>query len=402
MAAHSKLSPSSSSRWVACPGSIKMCEGLPRRESGNAAMRGTFIHQIGEDLLNGIEHNVNEEFIVDRVTTINKIDKDMLKEAQAYNDYVMNLTLYSKDDYELITEMKVDLTDIAPNTFGHSDTVLYTGANKTLHIVDLKTGGGLVNALGNSQLMLYGYGSYVEMCDFYDIETITLHIVQENMMAGKNNSSCSLTVTELLTYINETVKPAAIKALSDDAECVAGEKQCQWCDASSFCKTAHKMSSDLMEDMFETVENEGDVKPKAMCDFVTIEQAVKFVQNAKMISQMIKSYEARIEKELQEGKQVEGFKLVMSKHNKKWLNELDAYAKLKTWGALDEVAPRKLLTVNQMSIMLGKMSTKKTNIFETLWTKPEGQPVMAAESDKRQAIKPILEEFDNIQDDDEL
>ena len=29
MAAHAKLSPSGSSTWLACPGSIKMTEGLP-------------------------------------------------------------------------------------------------------------------------------------------------------------------------------------------------------------------------------------------------------------------------------------------------------------------------------------------------------------------------------------
>lgn len=402
MAGHAKLSPSASSRWIACPGSIKLCEGLPRRESGSAAMRGTYIHQIGEDLLNGIEHTVGEVFKVEGVTGFNKIDKDMLKEAQGYFDYVMNLTLYSKDDYELITEMKVDLTDIAPNTFGHSDTVLYTAADKTLHIVDLKTGGGLVNAFGNSQLMLYGYGAYMDMCDFYDIEFISTHIVQENVMAGRNNSSANMSVAELLEYIEDTVKPAAKEALSDNAKCVAGEKQCQWCDAASFCKVAHKFSSDIVEDMFATVEDEKDVKPKDMGDYVTIEEAVKFVKNAKMIKQMVTSYEARIEKDLQDGKTVEGFKLVMSKHNKKWCNELDAYTKLKTWGSLDEVAPRKLLTVNQMTILLGQMTTKKSNIFEKLWTKPEGQPVMAADSDKRPPIKAIVESFENIDEDDEL
>ena len=49
MAAHAKLSPSGSSTWLACPGSIKMTEGLPYEPGGEAALRGTRIHFLGEN-----------------------------------------------------------------------------------------------------------------------------------------------------------------------------------------------------------------------------------------------------------------------------------------------------------------------------------------------------------------
>ena len=43
-----KLRPSASSRWIACPGSVKLCAQVPFRPSGEAAQRGTAIHALAE------------------------------------------------------------------------------------------------------------------------------------------------------------------------------------------------------------------------------------------------------------------------------------------------------------------------------------------------------------------
>lgn len=446
MAAHAKLSPSGSSTWLACPGSIKMTEGLPHEPGGEAALRGVRIHWISEQLLLGEKgFKVNDEVLGDeQCQGPFKIELDMLKEAEAYRDYVVGLTVHYKDS-EIIAEMKVDLTDIAPDTFGHSDAVVITTDDNglsTLHIVDLKTGSGLVSAIGNTQLKLYAYGALLEMELLYNINEIALHIVQDNQRAGKNNSCYRLSKDALIEWIENEVKPKAKLALGDDAPCVAGEKQCQWCKAATFCKTAHDYGNKLMGDMFEDLadkyecckcdyigdlnsfedtECDGDIigicpkckvstiilkvegkLPNTKKEFeqfsnsIDVESCVKFLDSMKFINQLAKSYESRIEKELLAGKEVTGYKLVLSNHNKKWLNELEAFEKLKSWCPIDEIAPRKLCTPNQAETILGNISTAKRNKFNELFKRPEGSPIMVKESDKRPAIKPIVDNFEDL------
>lgn len=373
-----------------------MTAELPRSEAGEAALNGTFIHQIGENLLLGKTHEAGEELNVEGVGT-RKITKAQLEEASSYNDYVRDIAALDENS-ELIAEMKVDLTDIAPNTFGHSDAVVIE--NGTLHIIDLKTGSQKVNAVNNTQMRLYGYGAFQELEMLHDIHTISMHVVQNNVKTGYNISWETMYVDKLLEWIETVAKPAAVEALKEDSKCTPGETQCQWCDAASFCTDAHELALDMFDDMTESLKDEdpevAKKDPELAANLVTIEECSKFVENAKFITQLLNGYTNRLERELKDGAKIPGFKLVQANTRKKWVNELEAFAKLKTWAALDEVAPRKLATVNQIETALGKMSTAKKNKFNDLWVKPEGSIVMAPESDKRTAIKPVVEDFDDI------
>lgn len=406
---HSLLAPSSSSRWITCPGSVQKCKDLPREQSGSAALRGTRIHYLGESILNAyLNGDENYDKIFDELKETQgdqdcngpfKIESDMLREAINYANYCIDLTKhYDQDKCKIIAELNVDLSEIAENTAGHADAVVLVPNNQgyTLHIVDLKTGTTLVNALGNSQLRLYGYGAFLEYELEYDITEVQLHIYQNNQKAGKNISYEVIAIDKLLTWIDNVVKPAADEAMNEDAKCVPGEKQCEWCPAASFCKEAHEFGVSMIDDMFESLQDETDSKPENVGNHITIEQCSEFLQNMKMIQKLAKSYESRIEKELQNGKKVPGYKLVLSKHNKKWTNELEVYDKLKKWAPIDEIAPRKLVTPNQAETILGNMSTQKKNKFAEMWVRPEGKPVMAPESDKREAIKPVVDDFEDL------
>lgn len=398
-AAHAKLSPSGSSRWLKCPGSVRLTADI-NRESGSAAQRGTNIHQIGENLLIGKTIEIGQDVVVpgwhDNLDTEFVAEKDMVEEGKNYYDYVMKIA--NRDiDSELIVEMKVDLTDIAPDTFGHADAVVVE--NNTLHIVDLKTGAGLVSAKENSQLMIYAYGAFQELELYHDIEKVNLHIVQDNARTGGDKSNdWILTVDELITWIEDEVKPKAIEALKDDSECVPGETQCQWCDAASFCTALHKQAEETIGDIFDDVTEPKQVKDLEQT--VKIETAMEFLKNAKLITLLIEAYEGRISRALLGGGQVPGYKLVKGVKHRKWTDEEEAYNKLKGWCQIDEVAPRKLVTPNQAEKILGSMSTQKKNKFNDLWVRPEGELMCVPESDKRPAEKPVTDDFEDL--DDEL
>jgi len=395
MAGHAKLSPSGSSRWIACPGSVNLTKDL-QNKSGDAAYRGTIIHQAGEELLIGDKDYLGPgvSIIVEQDNGTSKVEylaKDMYEEAKFYADYVKSIAERDEDS-EIIPEMKIDLTEIAPDTFGHSDAVVTE--NNNLHIIDLKTGAGLVEAKDNSQLMIYAYGAYLELEDFHYIHNIVLHIVQNNARSGGDKTnSFKITVEELLAYIDDVVKPAAEEALKPDARCIPGEIQCKWCPAASFCTA---LLSDV-EDAFDDITSDHqDENPKDIGKVVSMDKAVEFYKSLSIIDIWKKAIEGRMFEELNLGKEVPGFKLVKKVKHKKWINEEEAFNKLKSWEKLDDIAPRKLVTPNQADKILGKMSTAKKNKFDQLWVRPEGELTVVPESDKRPAEKPTIDDFEDL------
>ena len=50
MSAHAQLSPSSAVRWMTCPGSVRMCEGIPDTSS-DASLEGTMMHTVASHCL---------------------------------------------------------------------------------------------------------------------------------------------------------------------------------------------------------------------------------------------------------------------------------------------------------------------------------------------------------------
>lgn len=80
-----------------------------------------------------------------------------------------------------------------------------------MHIIDLKYGKGVpVSPVGNSQLMLYALGAYNSYGDIYNIETVTMHIVQPRV---DNTDSYSMVLSDLLAW-GEGVKVIAKKHIT--------------------------------------------------------------------------------------------------------------------------------------------------------------------------------------------
>lgn len=212
---HALLSPSGSKKWLGCSASL-LCEKDIPNESGQAAINGTAMHAVSEDLLN--RHIKGETTVTAAhykgVYVLNEgkgpikavagkppagavlINDEFVTMVERYTDYAFGII--SSAEYVKI-EMRAALTRLLhPNyvahgwadkdgdcipveTFGTADLVAViprTDGSFMLLVGDLKTGRHAVDAKENKQLMLYALAILAKLRRLYDITLVRLAIFQ--------------------------------------------------------------------------------------------------------------------------------------------------------------------------------------------------------------------------------
>lgn len=369
---HAKLSPSSSSRWLSCTASVEASAKYENK--GNAASDwGTNVHYLGEQLLLCNDITVGQEHIEQGVTFV--VDKEMLDCAEEYADYVFSFI--NKDSVVLIEE-QFDLGFISKGQFGTSDASVLNGAH--LHIIDLKTGHGIVMAENNSQLMLYALGAIHELEDIYDIETVTLHIMQSR--AG-HIDTWDITVKELQLF-EEIAKIQAASIINGETEFNPSEKACKWCAHMVNCEALKNHIDDVVTGAFDNIE---DIDGQA--DLIDVGHIKKILDNEELITSFIKAVKARSLELMQEGAEIDGYKLVEAKTNRKWADEEAVGKYLNRKIKADDLWVKKLIPMTK--ILKLRPTDKK---LQEMLIKPEGKPVIAPISDKRAALTGVADSFE--------
>lgn len=211
---HALLSPSGSKKWLGCSASL-LCEKDIPNESGQAAINGTAMHAVSEDLLN--RHIKGETAVTAAhykgVYVLNEgkgpikavagkppagavlINDEFVTMVERYTDYALGII--SSAEYVKI-EMRAELTkllhpgylanfadertgEIQVKTFGTADLVAViprTDGTFMLLVGDLKTGRHAVDAKENKQLMLYALAILAKLRRLYDITLVRLAIFQ--------------------------------------------------------------------------------------------------------------------------------------------------------------------------------------------------------------------------------
>ena len=375
---HAKLSPSSSARWLDCTASIKATEQYPNT-SNSASEWGSETHYVGELLLKGEDINVGDTLKEGNSPEFT-VDEEQLECALDYVNYVRELL--DEDEIVLIEE-KFDLGFIAPETFGTSDATVLN--DTTLHVVDLKTGHNIVMAERNTQLMLYALGALHKLEDDYYIDEVTLHIVQTR--AGHIDKwTCD--VDELLEF-EEFAKAQAKKILDDEVTFNPTPKACKWCDHNANCEALAKFTEEIITGDFDDLEN---IDGKA--NIIPNAHIKRILDNKDLITSFIKAVEQEALYKLEHGEEIEGYKLVATQTRRAWdkenFEDIEKYLKrrLKLSGAYKQT----LITPTQAGKALGK----DAKFIEKWITKPEGKPVVAPISDKRQALNAIVDDFEEL------
>ena len=374
--AHSPLGASAAHRWVRCPASIKMCEGLSQGDSPHA-LEGTCAHELGERALRA----GNDCFVHVGLNSSDApgyvFSEEMAEYVQEYVDFVRSL----KGD--LYVEERVSYEHICPGGFGTADAIVVD--TNHLHVVDLKYGTGLkVFAEENFQLPLYASGALAKFDPYGAIECVSIHIVQPRL----DHIDTWQVPMEWLADYEKRASEAGISALSDEPRFGPSPEACRWCLAKSDCQALADYNKQTILEVFD--EPEGAFKDAHQLSPETLEWALR---RSKAITDWVTSLSTAAADIILDGGEVPGYKVVEGRSIRKWADVRDAERVLEAQLGDDAYKPQEIITVAQAEKVLGK----KHPIFQTEVSRSPGKPTLVPESDKRPPLrKSATEAFENI------
>ena len=380
--AHALLSPSGSHRWMHCTPSARLEENLPESTS-SAAEEGTVAHELAEYAL---EKYISGEYmpLLDELPTPKHIAESPYYSPEM-DKYVTDYICYVCDIYELEEkaemhiERKFDLTSYVPECFGSCDCDIV--GKKVLNIIDLKYGKGVqVDANDNSQLMMYALGVLRALSPKRqaEIETVRMHIAQVRL---GNYSVFEMTARDLTHWGIHVLRPTAEKAFAGQGATVVGS-HCKFCKFKAQCRAQR----DALVGDFERL---GDTKA------LSLDEIADLLTKVDIYSDWILSVKSHALSEALAGKNLKGWKLVEGRSNRTITDEEKAVEILVDMGYTEEeLKNHKLKGIGDLEKKVGKKALAVS--LGAIIVKPKGAPTLALESDKREAIQPTIDMFDEL------
>lgn len=372
---HAVLGASSSAKWLNCPGSIKMEEGMPDQVSEYAA-EGITAHELAEFCLNKNEHAA---VFIGHVFNGITVDDEMADGVQEYLNYVRNLKGHR------FIEQRVDYSKWVHEGFGTADYICIQ--DNLVTVVDLKFGKGIkVDAEWNTQAMLYALGVLNDYDFLYDCERFKLVIVQPRL---DHVSEWEISREDLLNFASYAKQQADL-TLTDNPPINPSVKGCTFCRARSVCKPLAEHNLKLVAEEFADIDTQ--ITPKDHKK-LTNNEIAKLLPQLKLFSKWIKSVEAHAQGELEEGREVAGYKLVEGRSTRKWANHEEAEQALRRSKLkIAQIFSKNLISPTQAEKLLGK----KHKIIQDHVIKPTGKPTICPVSDKRPAITMLGQDFQDV------
>ena len=300
------LRASASSRWIACPASARLSEGVPFEPSGEAAQIGTAIHALAEKCFGTGEKA--DAYLGKSVEGIT-MTQENIEFAQAHIDHITNL----KSELGAVkVEQYVTVIDDADIKLGGTADVIGFG-NGILEIADLKTGRVYVDA-DSSQMKIYALGTLAKIKS-KPVETVRLSIIQPH---SGDTRTHTMTVDELIQWRNETLLPAIMEASNKDSQPKPSSNACRYCPAKVICPAQTKA--------LELIPVKLDVKtlaPEVVSDLLA---------RADMVEDFIASLRKHATKVLEDGGVLSGWQLSPKRATRKWIDEAAAVAALEAAG----------------------------------------------------------------------
>jgi hypothetical protein len=387
MKAHSNIGASSACRWMTCPGSVVLSQGIENRSS-EYALEGTAAHQVAEKCLVD-EHDaaffIGTKETITEGNTIHEIEvtKEMADAVQVYLDFIR-----AEAPFDTLPEVKFHLKDLHPDLYGTADCVQYFEDTKTLRVTDYKHGMGIpVEAEGNPQGMYYALGALITLR--FPARFVEIAIVQPRCEhpAGPIRT-WKIDVSRLMDWQADLldavkrVEAAGSMAQTlywEDTYLKAGD-HCKFCPAAGVpgkCKAIEAKANALAKVEFAPLlPYKPEDLAQALHDMPAVEARIKAIREFAYA-------------EAEAGRCPPGWKLVAKRANRKWRDPKEAVQRMAVdlnYGVLPDefYTPAQLVSPAQVEKLLPK---DQRAILEELTVRESSGHTLAPAEDKRVAIK---------------
>lgn len=341
-------------RWAACPGSVPLCEDLPRVAQSVYAEEGTKAHNVAAAIL-------LDDYAGDDVPA------EMAEAVQVYIDHLNDT--FERFDVDHI-EQRFDLSKIHTGCYGTADHVRWRPNAKLLIVTDYKHGAGIpVSPENNPQLMYYGLGALLE-CG-YPAKRVRLVIVQPRC-GDTPVKEWEIDALDLLDFSSD-LKEYALATEQPSAPLVPGE-HCRFCPAAGVCPVLRDRALVAATQGFTPVPS-GAVSGVPRYD---PDQLRKALDSREVVKAWLAAIDEFAYAEATAGRCPPGYKLVAKRATRKWKNELEAAERLPPY---ENLYDRSLKSPAQIEKLFGK----SVDLSDLVVAESSGN-TLVPESDKRPAV----------------
>lgn len=378
---HSPLGASGAKRWMNCPGSISLIEKLGDHagRSGKEAARGTAAHTIAAMCL--IENKEPWEFGGTNIEVDGwrfVIDQDMMDSITAYVDFVWEkATSHDQNGPGMFIEKSMS-SELHEDAYGTSDCIIYVPGDRII-IIDFKNGINIPVEPDDPQLSYYGYLAYENRPSYMkgegnEPEVVEMWIAQPRCMHPQGPfRSHTVPVDELTEWFQESVIMAMDRTRQADAPLKMGE-WCGFCPARDHCPVLKA----------EALAYPVDKDPEAL----TEEEIGALLDKGEALKKYLDKLQVVAFHRAQQGKKIPGRKLVRKISRRQWRVGAEEHF-AKEYGE-EAFEPAKLRSPAQMGKYLdGVLGSEE--VVDSWSIKPDSGLTLAAESDKRVEVSPLLE-----------
>lgn len=344
---HARYSPSSSGRWLACPGSVALSEQVPPRPAGPAAEEGTRKHGLAEAVLRG---TLDETELV----------ASDWHDIEPYVEYCRSL---SKPAGKWWVEPPLPLW-YEPGQSGHADYAALHSETNILHVVDYKSGHTPVSAK-SSQLKIYGICAMDALIkDKARPTLVMLTIVQPPI---NRMPQTHVTTPHELEQFRKTVDLAVAAGEAANPERVPGQEQCRWCPARQVCPERGSKGLSLIQSFIDQPKEDPFLG-------LTSEQRELIMNNADFVRSVLDDLEQYALANVEEFPE---FEVRPKRKNKVWTN-LERVLDLARTLGVEPFAEPKVKSPSQM--LKSVEQPRQRRLFEPFIDQPEGEPALKRRS----------------------
>jgi len=398
---HSRFSPSASSRWLNCPGSIDAIDklGIGGGKESIHSLRGTAAHALMEACL---RLDLPPEFFVGKVFGEGIVaDKDMVDGVGYAINYVNEYTRKVPDakvhiEYQVNVGIGLKQTD--PESFGTADIIIDAYQCATVDeivVVDYKNGAGIVVEVEeNSQMLLYTLG--------YRSEKKRIPATFRNVIIQPNAPHRDGPVRE---WVYDNAELNAFAAVAREAAAKTFETRRPefnagpWCKKSfcpliARCPAASRAATERAMQVFKPLGTGGrrNAAPFARADakLLTDADLAEALVIVPLVQEWCKEVQQEALRVLLAGRKLPGHKLVRGKSPpRQWsVDEKVALALLRKFLPIDVAAPRSVLSPTQAEKALTAAKVNYEKTAGKIVTRGQPSFHVAPEDDPREAAAP--------------